>query len=444
MPNDRPSPFTVAEPNFIPAGAPSQKRFKETVDSLICNLTLFAEFYEQASQDIKDARPHERPYEMSQRDGNTHELRELFRAIPGIDRLRAYVRSNYEEDLTIGTANRVLNELIRTHKLTVDEAGALTLEKAMDRLEGTEVNPVFDPSNCAASPRRLQQRKIVDDLVSQISVEKPIGLDVELADAFSAVATGVRECSRLMASIPSRSLTILDALYFSAGLLLQIEAGGHDRHWMTVAKSSSKMRTIETFGPDDHLVEMTVSDEARAINPNLPKTWRARAIGYQRPGFAKRILMTSLLDPVLYPVNEVREMYHERWELELGYDEIKTELADSQPTLRSKTPGGVRQEIWGILLGFNLVRLEMERIAQRAAVAPTRISFVAALHLIRTEWEWSAITRSPGGIPKHLAELEERIKRFVLPARRSARSYPRVVRDFRGYPRKKTRSPATK
>jgi hypothetical protein len=46
-------------------------------------------------------------------------------------------------------------------------------------------------------------RKRVDDLVSALHVVPSPGPDTELADAFSAVATGIRECTRLMASIPS-------------------------------------------------------------------------------------------------------------------------------------------------------------------------------------------------------------------------------------------------
>jgi len=51
----------------------------------------------------------------------------------------------------------------------------------------------------------------------------------------------------------------------------------------------------------------------------------------------------------------------ERWvALELGYDEIKTELLDREEAIRSRTPTGVQQEPWGIFLAYNLVRLEME------------------------------------------------------------------------------------
>ena len=54
-----------------------------------------------------------------------------------------------------------------------------------------------------------------------------------------------------------------------------------------------------------------------------------------------------------------------------------------QEALRSKKPEGVRQEIWGILLAYNLVRKEMLEVAEAAKVPPIRISFRHALQLIR-------------------------------------------------------------
>src|SRR5262249_61386890 len=105
-------------------------------------------------------------------------------------------------------------------------------------------------------------------------------------------------------------------------------------------------------------------------------------------------------------------MYHERWELELGYDEIKTELLDREEAIRSRTPTGVQQELWGIFLAYNLVRLEMERVAADAGVAPTRISFVAALRLICDEWLWSAVA-VPGAIPKHLRNLRASLATLI-------------------------------
>ena len=172
---------------------------------------------------------------------------------------------------------------------------------------------------------------------------------------------------------------------------------------------------------------MKVSSHARKQDPTLPKTWRARAIRYQRQGFRPQTLLTSMLDAIAYPAEELAQIYHERWEIELGYDEIKTEMLDREEAIRSKTVAGVKQELWGLFLAYNLVRLEMEQIAEEARIEPTRISFVAALRMIRDEMLWCSLS-SPGAIPKHLRELRASLKRFILPPRRPDRVYPRAVK----------------
>ncbi|TMQ04362.1 MAG: hypothetical protein E6J90_51695 [Deltaproteobacteria bacterium] len=84
------------------------------------------------------------------------------------------------------------------------------------------------------------------------------------------------------------------------------------------------------------------------------------------------------------------------------------------------------QELRGIFLAYNLVRLEMQRVADDAGVEPTRISFAAALRLICDEWLWCAVA-TPGAIPKHLRNLRAELKTLILPPRRPDRSYPRAV-----------------
>jgi hypothetical protein len=76
----------------------------------------------------------------------------------------------------------------------------------------------------------------------------------------------------------------------------------------------------------DWLVEMEVSREVRRQNSSWPRTFHPRALQYRRSGYAPQTLLTSLLDPERYPADEIRALYHERWELALGYDELKTEM----------------------------------------------------------------------------------------------------------------------
>jgi hypothetical protein len=239
----------------------------------------------------------------------------------------------------------------------------------------------------------------------------------------------------LIDKIPSNSLTILDRGFFGARFLMAIE-GGKNRQWLTRARSDLKFRVIKKIARGDELIEIQVSAHARRQDPSLPVSWQMRAVRYRRKGFPSQLLLTSLRDPDEYPATELAELYHERWELELGYDEIKTELLDREETIRSRKPEGVKQELWGILLAYNLIRLEMARIAAEADVEPTRISFVEALRLIRDEWEWLSVT-SPGAIPKRLETMRRNVKRYVLPPRR-ARSFPRAVKiKMSSYDRKR-------
>ena len=237
--------------------------------------------------------------------------------------------------------------------------------------------------------------------------------------------------------LPDNSVAIVDRGFLDAKILIPIARDGTNRHWLTRAKSSSAWRDIEKIGKDDHLAEFDVSDQARKLDPSLPKTWVVRAVRYQRPGFKPQYLLTSLVDPKKYPAKELIALYHERWDIELGYDEVKTDLLEREETIRSKSPAGVMQELWAIGLMYNLIRLEMERIADEAQIAPNRISFRMALRLIQNEWMWLSASDSPGTIPKHLRALREDVLSFVLPPRRE-RSFPRAVKlKMSNYARKR-------
>lgn len=247
---------------------------------------------------------------------------------------------------------------------------------------------------------------------------------------FAAYEVGEVTLAReLWPEIPPDSLTLLDRNFLLGADLSRLAGDGTNRHWMTRAKSTTKLRTLERYGPKDALVEIVFAESTRRANKELPEKWVARAITYQRKGFRKSILLTSLLDPREYPREEVVALYHERWEVELGYDEMKTHLLAREEALRSRSPEAVRQELWAICLAYNLVRLEMERAADEAGVPPTRISFVNALSMICTQWIiWSTQPVAPARIPAGIIDLRSKLRLLLLPERRPERSYPRVVK----------------
>jgi hypothetical protein len=239
--------------------------------------------------------------------------------------------------------------------------------------------------------------------------------------------------AKLREMLPQHSLTVVDKAYFSAGFLLSF---GKGRHWLTRCRTDLKATVLKRLGRDDDLVEMTVSKQARSKDPSLPERWVARRIRYQMKGFKPSYLLTSLQDNNVYCAHEIVKLYHERWQVELGYRDIKSTLLERQESIRSKTPEAVMQELWGILLAYNLVRFETERIACLLNVRPTRVSFIYALRQLRSCWHLISLD-FPGTIPKRLTEASEAIADMIL-ATQERKAYPRAVKiKMSNYPRKK-------
>ena len=246
----------------------------------------------------------------------------------------------------------------------------------------------------------------------------------------------------LWPQVPDSSLLIVDRLFLAANILLPFAAAGTNRHWLTRAKSTTAWTVVKKLGKGDELVELETSSEARRQNSDLPRAWRMRAVHYRRRGFRPQTLLTSLLDSDAFPAEELRALYHERWDIELGYDEVKTDMLEREETIRSKKPKGVMQELWAIGLTYNLIRLEMERIAKEVDLPPSRISFVASLRFIRDEWMWAGVSQTPGTLPRKLQRLREQILHFVLPPRRTDRNLPRAVKlKMSSYDRKRPTTP---
>ena len=94
-------------------------------------------------------------------------------------------------------------------------------------------------------------------------------------------------------------------------------------------------------------------------------------------------LVTNLLDPVQAPALELAVLYHERWEIENVFGELKTHLRANSTVLRSKTPELVQQELWGLLLAHFAIRQLMAQAAWPRGLDPDRLSFIHAVRVIK-------------------------------------------------------------
>jgi hypothetical protein len=109
----------------------------------------------------------------------------------------------------------------------------------------------------------------------------------------------------------------------------------------------------------------------------------------QRVGHQQvHVLITTLRDAERDPALKLVLLYHERWEIELVFDEQKTHQdprrASKPAQLRSGTPAGVLQEIYALSLGHFVTRKLMHEAALREDLDPDRLSFTGCLHILRT------------------------------------------------------------
>lgn len=222
------------------------------------------------------------------------------------------------------------------------------------------------------------------------------------------------------------SLTVFDRAYFSAAFLLRWQQG-QQRHWLMRAKDNLRHELVQELSANDQLIRMPVSHHARRLDPSLPSHWQARLITVTVQGKTRRFI-TSLLDHHAHPALHLAQLYRQRWEIELAFRDIKQSLHAGQAVLRSKQPELVKQEVWGLLIAYTLLRRWMRKMAESADVPPSRVSFHTAQHAIVGLLHTASLS-TPGTLAQRLAHLLEQTHHFLLPPRRPERQYPREVKN---------------
>jgi hypothetical protein len=137
-------------------------------------------------------------------------------------------------------------------------------------------------------------------------------------------------------------------------------------------------------------------------------------------------LITTLLDHRGFPAAEIVACYHQRWEIETCYLELKSTTLGGR-VLRARTPAGISQEVYAVLATYQAVRLAIANATTgHPATSPDRASFTVALHAARDQ-----VIHAAGVIADTVIDLVGAIGRAVLtdlqPARRT-RISPRVVK----------------
>ena len=149
-------------------------------------------------------------------------------------------------------------------------------------------------------------------------------------------------------------------------------------------KKNHILPCFKRFDDDSYLSKIYKSHKDRRLDNN---GITVRVIEYKLKGVPKAEplyrLITTILNPMVAPANELAALYHERWEIETAFDELKTHLRGARIVLRSKMPYGVYQEFYGLMLAHFAVRSVMHDAALMADEDPDRLSFVHAIRVIK-------------------------------------------------------------
>jgi len=274
--------------------------------------------------------------------------------------------------------------------------------------------PSASPSTagaCVASPRaerdaiaRAQERE--DVVVDGRALDVRVATTATIWGEEAVLDRGAHLLARARTDMPLRRLNTLADGSYLAKIYPDAADKRADRNGIVV-----------------RVIDYTLNDPARRDPKRDPGK-----------GLEKHRLITTLLDCKRHPARTLVVLYHSRWEQELAIDEIKTHQL-SRPVLRSQNPAGVVQEVWGLLLAHFVVRKLMCQAAEKAGVPPVRVSFTAAVNILRKRLNNCPAT--PARQSRWWRDLVDEISREILEPRRD-RINPRVVRvQVSKWPRKR-------
>ena len=196
-------------------------------------------------------------------------------------------------------------------------------------------------------------------------------------------------------------LCIADRGFYGFNCWREAHATGAELLWRL--KSNLRLPREENLPDGSFLSTVYPSDKDRRARRNGE---RIRVVEYALEGDVPTLedkpdedqlyrLGTTIFDPKAAPAKELAALYHDRWEIESAFDELKTHLKGRQTLLRSRTPDLIRQEFYGLMMAHFAIRGLMHEAALKGDVDPDQLSFIHAVRVIRRKLpRWAVLPPS--------------------------------------------------
>lgn len=242
-------------------------------------------------------------------------------------------------------------------------------------------------------------------------------------------------------------LFLFDAGFYSFSLVeFMIE---NDLHFIMKVSKTLKLTATSRLSDGSYLATITCK-VVESVDPITGrKKWKekeiqVRVIELQFRGFQPVRLITNIMDSAI-SAKEIAKHYHVRWDIEISYDEIKTHqcatLRGYQPTIfRSKRSDLVEQELYAILIAYNMVRSTIREATDREGNNPLLISFLETLQIIIEGGPKMSATISKKRKRMELDYMYKMIADSLIDRPRRPRCNPRVVKQKMSNFRKKRKN----
>jgi hypothetical protein len=237
---------------------------------------------------------------------------------------------------------------------------------------------------------------------------------------------------RLLSSLRAGMLLLADRNFAAGALLAQVAGTGADFLVRVKTGVGGPKLPVLHRHHDGSYRSVFGGGQVRVIDAEITIATKAgRATATYR-------LITTLLDPHRHPAFEIVKLYHQRWEIETAYLELKSTILGGR-VLRARTPTGVEQEVYALLVTYQILRTAMaDATSARPGTDPDRASFTIALNAARDQ-----LIQAAGIIADTVIDLVGKIGRLVLanlmPDRR-VRTNPRTVKRAMSKYNAKTRT----
>jgi hypothetical protein len=328
--------------------------------------------------------------------------RRLIAGLQGVGVVTATASALRQARQRLGPAPlRALFDLLRGPAATAATAQVSWRGRLLCAIDGTTMSVPDSPANLA---RYVRQRGLHGGSgypLMRLTALVSCGTRSVIDAVFDPITTGeIAHAHRLTGSLRAGMLLLADRNFAAAGLVTALASTGAD---LLIRAKTGRRPPVLARHRDGSYLSVLGGVRVRVIEAQISIATRAGT----RTGHYR--LVTTLLDPGRWPAGELLTLYHQRWEIETAYLELKSSILGGR-VLRARTPDGVEQEVYALLITYQLLRTAMtDATDSRPGLDPDRASFTTALHAARDQ-----VIHAAGIIAGTVTDLVGAIGRHVL------------------------------